>query len=246
MTLDHPVSKDQQIQNIFDRIAGRYDFLNRVISFHLDTVWRKKAIKMLSLRDGEKIVLDLGCGTGDLALTAAKEIDKIKVIGLDFSLAMLRLAQAKKKRAHSGESVTYILGSALAPPFQDDAFDAVMTAFVLRNISDLSRFFERAYRLLKPGGKIVSLDIFPPSAFPFSFLYALYFYRLVPWIGAGLAGERNAYQHLSDSVRTFSPPQSIAELILRIGFQKVKIQKFLCGAVCLHTGEKPGKAAEQA
>lgn len=246
MTLDYPVSKEQQIQNIFDRIAGRYDFLNRVISFHLDTVWRKKAIKMLSLRDGKKIVLDLGCGTGDLALTAAKEIDKVKVIGLDFSLAMLRLAQAKKERAHYGERVTYILGSALAPPFQDDAFDAVMTAFVLRNISDLSRFFDRVYRLLKPGGKIVSLDMFPPSAFPFSFLYALYFYRLVPWIGAGLANDRNAYQHLADSVRAFSPPQSIAELILRTGFQKVKIQKFLCGAVCLHTGEKPGKAAERA
>jgi len=228
------------IRNIFDRIARRYDLLNRVISFHLDTVWRKKAVKALALKGSNKFVLDLGTGTGDLALTAAREIgEKGRVFGLDLSLEMLRLAQEKKRRFRHGGRAFYILGTALAPPFKDGTFDAIMTAFVLRNIPDLSLFFEQAYHLLRPGGRLVSLDMFPPTPSSFSFFYALYFYRLVPWIGAGLAHDRSAYQYLSDSVRTFAPPESIAKVIQRAGFERVNIERFLGGAVCLHIGDKP-------
>ncbi|TAJ98807.1 ubiquinone/menaquinone biosynthesis methyltransferase [bacterium] len=242
-----PLSQDgrqQLVQNIFDRIAGRYDFLNRVISFHFDTFWRKKAVQALALGDTSPFILDLGSGTGDLALTAAKEIKEGRIVGLDFSPEMIRLAREKKRRSPSGDRTDYILGSALAPPFKAEAFDAVMTAFVLRNITDLDLFFHHAYRLLRPGGKLVSLDMFPPSRFPFSFFYSFYFYRLVPWIGAALAHDRGAYQYLSDSVRTFDPPETIAELIRQKGFEKVKIKKFMSGAVCLHLGEKPGMRSE--
>ncbi|MGH7770655.1 MAG: ubiquinone/menaquinone biosynthesis methyltransferase [Candidatus Binatia bacterium] len=232
----------QSVQNIFDRIARRYDLLNRVISFHLDTFWRKKAIEALKGNDG--FVLDLGTGTGDLALTAAREI-KGKIFGLDFSPEMLRLAQAKKNRLPYGERTVYILGSALAPPFKDEVFDAVITSFVLRNIPDLGLFFLQAYRLLRPGGRLVSLDMFPPSGSIFPFLYSFYFYRLVPWIGAGLARDRCAYQYLSDSVRTFHPPETIAGIIRQKGFERVRIHKFLGGAVCLHIGEKPGFSTTQ-
>ena len=237
-----PSSKDkhqQFVQNIFDRIAGRYDFLNSVISFHFDTFWRKKAVQALALGNTSPFVLDLGSGTGDLALTAAKEIKGGRIVGLDFSQEMIRLAQEKKRRSPSGDRTDYILGSALAPPFKADVFDAVMTAFVLRNITDLDLFFHHAYRLLRPGGKLVSLDMFPPSRFPFSFFYSFYFYRLVPRIGAALAHDRSAYQYLSDSVRTFAPPETIAELIRQTGFERVKLKNFVSGAVCLHLGEKP-------
>lgn len=237
-----PSSQDkrqQLVQNIFDRIAGRYDFLNRVISFHLDTFWRKKAVQALALGDRSPFILDLGSGTGDLALTAAKEIKQGRIVGLDFSLAMLRLAQEKKRRTPEGDRTLFILGSALAPPFKAEAFDAVMTAFVLRNITDLGLFFQHAYRLLKPGGKLVSLDMFPPSLFPFSFFYSFYFYRLVPWIGAALARDRSAYRYLSDSVRRFDPPETIAGLIRQTGFEEIGTQKFMSGAVCLHIGKKP-------
>jgi len=232
--------RERFVQEIFDNIADRYDFINRVISFHLDTVWRKRAIKALDLKGTDKFVLDLGTGTGDLAFAAAKETgEKGRVFGLDFSAAMLRLAEAKRRKLGHGEKTAFILGSAVAPPFGDESFEAIITAFVLRNISDLNQFFVEAYRLLRPGGRIASLDMFPPTRGLFSHFYSFYFYRLVPWIGAGLASNRTAYRYLSDSVRKFHPPETIAEMIRLAGFEEIKIERFLRGAVCLHVAQKP-------
>ena len=237
--LSHPDQRQRLVQSIFNRIAGRYDLLNRVLSFRLDIRWRRKALGA-ALRGNERFVLDLGTGTGDLAVAAAEAVGKEgRVVGLDFSPEMLRLAQAKRNDEADGNEPIYVLGSALAPPFKDEVFDAVMTAFVLRNVTDLNLFFIQACRLLKPGGRIASLDMFPPSGRFFSLLYSLYFYHLVPWIGAALAQDRVAYRYLSESVKNFAPPEAVAEIIQRAGFQKVSIQRFLRGAVCLHIGEKP-------
>jgi demethylmenaquinone methyltransferase/2-methoxy-6-polyprenyl-1,4-benzoquinol methylase len=228
----------EQVRGIFDRIARRYDLLNRVISLHLDTYWRKKAVAA-ALRGGERLVLDLGTGTGDLALAAAHAIGGGRIVGLDFSFEMLRLAMQKKGKDRDGGKIFYTLGSALAPPLGDQSFDAAMTAFVLRNVTDLPLFFSQAYRLLKPGGRLVSLDMFPPSGFPFSLLYSVYFHRLMPWVGACLARDREAYRYLSQSVKEFYPPEAIADMIGRAGFDNVTTRKFLNGAVCLHAGDRP-------
>jgi len=231
-------ARDHAVQRMFDRIAGRYDLLNRIISFRLDARWRKQAIGTIVTRH-DALVLDLGTGTGDLTFTAAQS-GAGRIVGLDFSLPMLRLAQQKKNNARHGEKVGFVLGSALESPFKDAAFDGVMTAFVLRNVSDLSIFFSHAFRVLKPGGKFVSLDMFPLSRSWFSIFYTLYFYRLVPWIGGLLAHDRNAYQYLSESVRQFYPPEQVAYLIEQAGFKRVTVRKFLNGAVCMHMAEKAG------
>ena len=233
----HP--RDQAVQGMFDRIAGRYDLLNRVISFKLDNWWRKQAIDNLIHGDAPRI-LDLGTGTGDMIFTALKSTKgQAQIIGLDFSLNMLQLAQAKRATQPDSSTATFVQGSAMASPFKSASFDGAMSAFVLRNVSDLGAFFSEACRVLKPGGRLVTLDMFPPQKNWFAPFYCLYFYCVVPWIGGLLAGDRSAYRYLSDSVRRFHPPEVISERIRKAGFPRVTLRKFLNGAVCMHIAEKP-------
>jgi demethylmenaquinone methyltransferase / 2-methoxy-6-polyprenyl-1,4-benzoquinol methylase len=226
------------VRGTFDRIARRYDLLNRVISFHLDTYWRKKAAAAALVGDVRRI-LDLGTGTGDLALTAARQIGNGgRVVGIDFSHQMLRLALDKSNREPAGAKAFYLQGTALTTPFRDGTFDAIMSGFVLRNVSDLQTFFREAYRVLRGGGRLATLDMFPPSTLPFSFFYSVYFHHLMPWLGACLARDRKAYRYLSNSVRRFHSPEAVATMIADAGFKDVKVEKFLNGAVCLHTAGK--------
>ena len=226
---------------MFDDVAPRYDLLNRIISFRLDVYWRKAAVAA-ALRDRTALVLDMGSGTGDLSFTAAAYgVGAAKVIGLDFSLEMLRLAQQKKRRAARGAATQFVQASALSAPFKAAVFDAVITAFVLRNLSDLEEFFAESQRILKPGGTLVTLDMFPPPKNWFSPLYAFYFYRLVPWIGKVLSPRGQAYRYLSESVQRFHSPETITRLIQEAEFERVTVRRFLNGAVCMHVAVKPGQ-----
>src|SRR5258706_2917362 len=231
-------SRDQAVQSMFDRIAGRYDLLNRVISFRLDTWWRAQAIRTVLTND-HPLIVDLGTGTGDLAFNAARMTKgKARIIGLDFSMQMIRLAQTKRAEAKFGSSTAFIQASAMSAPLQSEVFDGAMTAFVLRNISDLSFFFAEAFRVLKPGGKFVSLDMFPPTAGWFATLYAIYFYRIMPWIGGLISRDRNAYQYLSDSVRNFHSPEAVAGMIKNLGFIYISLRKIFYSAGFIHLAEK--------
>jgi demethylmenaquinone methyltransferase/2-methoxy-6-polyprenyl-1,4-benzoquinol methylase len=233
-------SRDRTVRSMFDRIAGRYDLLNRVISFRLDRRWRRQAIEAV-LRQPHPCILDIGTGTGDLLLDAAAATGgRGFFVGLDFSPRMLELARAKRNASPRERCVELVLGSAMFAPFKKDTFDGAVSAFVLRNVSDLALLFAETFRVLKPGAKFVSVDMFPPARGWFAALFAVYFHGLMPRIGAWLAGDRAAYQYLSDSVRGFRPPEAVGRLMEQAGFEPVTLRKYLRGAVCMHIGRKPG------
>ena len=232
-------SRDRAVQSMFDEVAPRYDLLNRIISLRLDSYWRKAAVTE-ALRNGAALVLDMGSGTGDLSFAAAAFGDRAaKVIGLDFSLDMLRLAQQKKRRLTRSAAAEFVQASALRTPFKAAAFDAVVSAFVLRNLSDLRWFFAESKRVLKPGGTLVTLDMFPPPKNWFSPLYGFYFYRLVPWIGKMVSPQGHAYRYLAESVQQFHSPETITRLLEQAEFESISVRRFLTGAVCLHVARKP-------
>jgi demethylmenaquinone methyltransferase/2-methoxy-6-polyprenyl-1,4-benzoquinol methylase len=223
-----------QIRGMFDRIAGVYDLMNGAMTAGLHHRWRARAADLAELEPGDS-ALDACCGTGDLALELAKRTGPAgRVIGSDFSERMLDIARAKAaERGAAG--VRFEWGDALELPYDDRSFDAVTVGFGVRNLADLERGVGELARVLKPGGRLVILEITQPRRPPLSIFFSLWFDRLVPLLGT-LAGDRDAYTYLPESVKRFPPPEGLALVMDRAGLERIRYTVLAGGIIAIHTG----------
>jgi demethylmenaquinone methyltransferase / 2-methoxy-6-polyprenyl-1,4-benzoquinol methylase len=226
-------ARERQVRSMFDRIASRYDLMNSVMSAGLHHRWRSRAADLTGLCAGQS-GLDVCCGTGDLALELKRRVgDRGSVVGLDFSEPMLGLARAKA--AERGVGVDYRIGNALELPFADASFDAATVGFGVRNLVDLGRGISELVRVVRPGGRVVILEITTPTRPPLSWFYALWFDRIVPLLGV-VAGDRDAYSYLPQSVRRFPPALELAELMHDCRLTDVRFLLLAGGIVAVHAG----------
>jgi demethylmenaquinone methyltransferase / 2-methoxy-6-polyprenyl-1,4-benzoquinol methylase len=220
---------------MFDRIAGVYDLMNSAMTAGLHHQWRQRAVDRAEVGPGSD-ALDICCGTGDLALELRRRIGPDgRVVGSDFSEPMLELA--RRKSGEEGLPVEFGWADALDLPYRDASFDAVTIGFGARNLADLEKGLSEMARVLRPGGRLVILEITRPQREPLSSFYSLWFDRLVPVIGS-LAGDPDAYSYLPNSVRTFPEPQRLAAMMDAAGFTAIRWLLLAGGIIAVHSGTK--------
>lgn len=221
-------------RRMFDRIAGRYDVLNACLSFGLDRWWRRCAVTALAPVAGG-LYLDLGCGTGDVAIAIARRAPAARVIGLDPAERMLALGRAKLCRRGLAQRVELRAGDALALPFETGVFAGAISAFCFRNIASRARALAEVRRVLRPGGRLVVLELTPPAARWWRWGHRLYQRRWVPWLG-GLLSQGDAYRYLTTSIEAFQAAAFMA-LWAPAGFAPPRATPLTGGVVTLFTGD---------
>jgi demethylmenaquinone methyltransferase/2-methoxy-6-polyprenyl-1,4-benzoquinol methylase len=223
-----------QVNRMFDRVAGRYDALNSVMTAGLHHRWRERAADRAELRPGDS-ALDVCCGTGDLALELAGRVAPGgHVVGCDFSEPMLDLA--REKAAQRGvEGVRFEWADALGLPYDAGRFDAVTVGFGVRNLANLERGLGEMARVLHPGGRLVILEITQPTRPPLSTFFSLWFDRIVPLLGS-FSADSDAYSYLPESVRSFPDPHGLAELMDGVGLERIRWTVLAGGIIAIHSG----------
>jgi demethylmenaquinone methyltransferase/2-methoxy-6-polyprenyl-1,4-benzoquinol methylase len=233
------VSKSpERIAGMFDAIAGRYDLLNHLLSAGIDRRWRTRAIQSLRLTGRER-VLDLCTGTGDLAIAAMRaHPPAARVVGVDFSGAMLRVGDTKLRRDRLDDRVTMVQGDATRIPLADASVDAVTIGFGIRNVERMDAACAELYRVLTPGGRLAILEFAVPTLPVFSALYGWYVRRVLPLIGRALSKNDSAYAYLPASISAFATPDEFVKILRQAGFGTIFPIRLMLGSVILYTATK--------
>ncbi len=230
-------NKKEEVKQMFDAIAGSYDFLNHALSLNIDKIWRRRLIKHLG-RSNPKTILDVATGTGDLAL-AALRINPDIIKGVDIATGMLEIGRKKILSRGEESRITLVEGDSENLPFRDQEFDAVMVAFGVRNFENPLKGLKEMKRVLSPGGVVAILEFTMPLYFPVRPLYKFYFKRILPLIGKIISKDFSAYRYLPESVEAFAQREDFLNLMKDAGFETVhyKIQSF--GISAIYFGNRP-------
>lgn len=231
--------KQAAVRAMFGRIAGRYDRMNRIMTAGLDGRWRRLAAEAAAVPPGGT-VLDLGTGTGDLALDLARWTAAGRVVGVDYTAPMLALAPGKAARRGLAGRAAWAQADAQRLPFADNRFDAVTSAFVLRNLTDLYTAYAEMARVLRPGRRVVALEISPAGRRAWRPLFEAYFQQVVPRLGARVTGDPNAYSYLPESVAAFLDPEALARVMRDAGLVPLPPRRLMFGSLVIHIAFKPG------
>lgn len=225
------------VREMFDSIAPRYDLLNRLLSLRQDVVWRRKLVSAMVIPENGR-VLDVACGTGDVAVEICRQKGpRVRVVGIDFSPGMLRLAQAKTRR-HDPPAISLLAGDALALPFRKACFHAVTIAFGIRNIQNQADALNAFHHHLMPGGMLLVLELATPKASRLHRAYLTYFQRVLPLIGRLFSKHRFAYAYLPESVSRFPTPDGFMQRMATAGFNRIHYQRLTMGVANLFVGLK--------
>ena len=227
-------ARARYVRRMFGRIAPRYDRLNRWMTFGLDRGWRAELVRRLDLTPSTR-VLDLGAGTGDLAFEALKRQPAARLVALDFTPEMMRIG----RRRPAGEQVQWVVADAAQLPFPGQTFDGVVSGFLLRNVSELDRVLSEERRVLRPGGRVASLDTTPPPRTWLRPLIEFHLHTIIPLLGRILAGESEAYTYLPQSTERFVDAGSLAARMTASGFLGVEFARRMLGTIALHWGSRP-------
>jgi demethylmenaquinone methyltransferase/2-methoxy-6-polyprenyl-1,4-benzoquinol methylase len=225
------------VESMFDSIAWRYDFLNHFLSFGIDRLWRRKAVRIISRHFQNPEILDVATGTGDLAITAMR-INPAKIRGIDISQNMLAIGREKIHKKGFSDKIELISGDSENIPFSDDLFDVAMVAFGVRNFADPLKGLKEMRRVLRDNGMILVLEFSKPSGFLFRKIYHFYFRKILPSVGKLLSKDKSAYTYLPDSVYKFPDNEAFLQLLADAGFSGSRQVKLTGGIASIYTGLK--------
>ena len=231
--------RKDQIQQMFDGIAPDYDRLNHLMSLGTDRSWRRRALREIVTPGTPQRILDLACGTGDFSLAIAKKMHPdSRITGLDLSEGMLAVMREKVARAGLEDRISCGQGDSEAMPFADGAFDVVTIAFGIRNFEHREAALREILRVLRPGGRLVILELSVPESRLLRGCYNLYFKHFVPWIGGLVSGDKAAYRYLPASVQAFPGRREWTATMARCGYAQVRHRAFTLGLCRMYIGEK--------
>jgi demethylmenaquinone methyltransferase/2-methoxy-6-polyprenyl-1,4-benzoquinol methylase len=220
---------------MFDHISGYYDGTNRILSFGLDERWRRRAVSQLAPSPG-CVYLDVGCGTGDIALEILRQAPESKVIGIDQSEGMLAVGENKIRAAGLEKAISLVVADVLDLRYDDNSFDGAITSFCIRNVTDRRRALSEIRRVVRPGGRLVILELTEPQGLLMKPLFRIYSRVVMPLV-TKLLSSASAYRYLADSMADFPSPQSVLEIMKETGFENLKFGHMTGGIVTLFVGD---------